>query len=824
MVRNYLLIAFRTFQRNKVFSFINIIGLAVGMATSSLIFLYVFDELAYDSIHERHENLYSIGVSVIDKTGNKESFGVAPGGWPIALQDKFQNVKTFTRLLVTGFPHTIHDKRADRIVLNQDGELYWVENTLTDVLRLEMLGGSGGSNALEHINSMIVSVSAAKSLFGNESAVGRSITIKHPFTTFDKEVEYEITGVFKDYPSNTFFRPKYLLNINGLKTIYEANGTNFSDFMNGNSLNGGFFFTFLFIPQNADLSAIKSEMDKLAAFTTASDSTFRASGSKVEAAIRPFDEMHFDSQFNWAVFEQAGNKQTVYVLAGIGLLILVIASINYMNLATARSGSRGKEVGLRKTLGSRRRDIAFQFIQESAINTIAALLLAMILVFLALPYFNQLAGKHFDLGTLSQMTFLLTIVCIVIIVTLLGGSYPAFYLSSFKPSEVLKGKSGGKGSETLRKSLVTFQFASAVVLTISSMVILDQMELIQQSKLNESGKRILSVRYGTVAPNEKYPVLKNELLQDKDLSFVTMGNHLPRHDYFGGIENTFRFAEIDDKEYQWARMGADFDFCRAFDIQLVSGRDFDINVPSDSNTILVNERAAKVLNKNSDDILGVQVEDMSTKKKSTVIGVVKDFPFQSAYHAINPLIISPKLRRQDRILYVRLPLENVAEKIHAIEETWKRVMPGVGFDYWFVDDEFRKLYKKENQVSGLAKWFSMLSLSITILGLYGLSSYMAEQKTKEVGIRKALGASSGQIVYLFMMTFLKMFLMSLLIALPAAWYFSNEWLNTFIFRIGLTPQVFLAGTAAIFLLMMLTVGYEVMRASRANPINALKHE
>jgi putative ABC transport system permease protein len=824
MIKNYLLITLRNFLRNKVHTSINIIGLTIGIASSSLIFLYVFDELSYDTIHPNSKELYSLGVFVFDKNQNKETFGVVPGGWAGSLRNKFENISNYTRISITGFPHSIHDKQTDKIILNQDGELYWVENSVSTIIHFPLLQGSS-EKALEHVNSMVISQSAAKALFGDNSPLDHLVTIKHPFTTLGKEVEYVITGVFEDYPSNTFFRPKYLLNINGLKTVYEGEGRNFDEFLNGNNFNGGFFFTFLRMPGNPDLAPIKDELKRLADVATRSDSAFFASGSRLEAVIKPFTQMHFDSGFSWAVFEQQGNIQTVIILAGVGLLILLIACINYMNLATARSSTRGKEVGLRKTLGSRRRDIAIQFIQESAITTLIAFILAVLLIFIALPYFNQLSNKHFDFTALFNPYFLLALLAIIIVVTVLGGSYPAFYLSSFKPAAVLKGGvARGKNSDVLRKTLVTFQFASAVLLTISTLVILRQMDLVQKSKLNESGEQILSVRYGTVAPNEKYEALKNELLKDKDLTGVTMANHLPRHDYFGGMESNFRINEIDDKEYTWSILSLDFDFTKAFDIEMVAGRDFDSNIPSDSNTVLINEKAVKILNKSKAEIIGMQIENSFTKRRSTIIGVVKDFPFQSAYHSINPLVLSPHLSRQDRILYIKLPGKLVGEKIKIIEDTWKKVMPGVGFDYWFISDEFGRLYKKERQISSMAKLFAMLALCITILGLYGLASYMAEQSTKEVGIRKALGATVAQVVFQFMATFLKMFGVSLLIAIPAAWYFSDQWLSTFVDRITIGPELFISSAGFILLLMILTVIYEVLTAARANPIKALRHE
>jgi putative ABC transport system permease protein len=822
MIKNYLLITLRNFLKNKVHSSINIIGLTIGIASSSLIFLYVFDELSYDTIHPNYKELYSIGVTIIDKNGNKETFGVVPGGWAASLKQKFESIKSSTRISINGFPHSIHDKTTDKIILNQDGELYWVENSLREIMHLQIL--KGGDNALDHLNSMIISESAAKSLFGDQSALEHVVTIKHPFSTMGKEVDYVITGVFKDYPSNTFFKPKYLLNVYGLKTLYESSGRDFNRFMEGNNFNGGFFFTYLRMSENQNLDAVKEELKELGMVATKSDSGFFANGSRIEPVIKPFADMHFDSAFNWSVFEQSGNLQTVLILAGIGLLILIIASINYMNLATARSSTRGKEVGLRKTFGSRRMDLAFQFIQESAITTLIAFILAMLMIFISLPYFNQLSNKTFTFLMLLNPVFLLALFAIIVAVTVLGGSYPAFYLSSFKPAVVLKGKVAGGNSDLLRKILVTFQFMSAILLTISTLVIIRQMEKIQKSKLNESGEQILSVRYGTVAPNEKYAALKNELLKEKNLNFVTMGNHLPRHDYFGGMENNFRVPEIDDKEYQWSLLNGDFDFSKAFDIEIISGRGFDTNIPSDSSSLLLNERAVVALNRTINDIIGVEIENTDSKQRGRVIGVVRDFPFESAYHAIDPLIISSRLANRDRILYIKLPAKGLGENIKYIEATWKRVMPDVGFDYWFVQDEFNRLYKKEKNVSSLAKLFAVLSLCITILGLYGLASYMAEQRTKEVGIRKALGATVGQVVFLFMSTFLKIFFISSLIALPAAWYFSNEWLSAFIYRITLSPEIFLTSVGVILLLMLLTVIYEVVKAARANPIKALKHE
>lgn len=824
MIKNHLLITFRNFARNKVHASINILGLSIGIASAALLFLYVFNELTYDHLHPQHKNLYSIGILQFDKDGNKEAYGVGLGGWAVTLKDRFESVQGFSRLNITGYPHSIHDKQTDRIVLNQDGELYWVESSLGDILHIRMRNGGDPGKALEHVNSMMISASAAEALFGDKDPLNQPLTIRHPYATFGEEVEYVVTGVFEDNPTATFFRPKYLLNIHGLRSLYEQNEIPFDEYLNGNNFStAGYFFTYLHLQNTFEIDAIQAELNRLALDATRSDSFLSANGYKFQAVIKPFDEMHFDNEIDWAIFEQSGNKQTVMVLMTVGILILIIASINYMNLATARSAKRGKEVGLRKTLGSKRTELIFQFMQESALTTILSLLVAVVLVYISLPYFNQLAHKLFRFSDLWRLEFIVALVAIVVLVTVLGGSYPALYLSSFNPATILKGGPGVKKTDLIRKTLVAFQLGFAVLLTVFSVVIVRQMHLIQKSKLNEQGEQILSVRYGTVAPNERYDALKEELLRDKDLTAVTMGNHLPRHDYFGNMQARFRIHETGD-EFVWNRLSTDFDFCSAFGLEIIAGRDFDNNVPADSNSILLNESAVELLNRTNEEVLGIQVEDVSGQRKSAVIGVVKNFPFQSAYHAIKPLIISPRLSPRDRILYVKLPAELISEKIQAIEATWKQVMPGVGFDYWFVDDEFGRLYKREKQVSGMAKIFALIALCITILGLYGLASYMAEQKTREIGVRKALGATVQQIVLLFMITFVKIFLLSTLVAVPVAWYVSSRWLETFVYRIEAGPGLFIAGCGLVFALMVITVTTEVIKAARSNPVKALRHE
>jgi putative ABC transport system permease protein len=823
MFRNFLVIALRGFLRNKTYSLINVFGLALAIFSASLIFLYVYDELTFESVHPNSKNLYSIGVTFTEKNGTKTSYGIVPGGWGAFLKKDFPEIESYSKIMITGFPHSLHNKSTDRIVLNQDGELYWVDEELSNILYFPLLKGNS-QKAFEHANSMAISETAAKSLFGDADPINQLIAVKHPFTTRGREVEFMITAVFKDYPGNTFFRPKYLLNMSGLKTVFEEGGRKFSDFTDAMDFSGGFFMTYLKLREGANVDGIRKQLKVLADNATKSDSAFFSNGSTLTAISIPFMEMHFDKEVTWSIGGDNGSREALVVLVVIALLILVIAAINYMNLATARSIKRAKEVGVRKTMGSRRTELAIQFINESAITTFFALIVAFILLVLSLPYFSQMTTKFFTFSSLLNPVFISTFLCITMFVALLGGSYPALYLSGFNPATVLKGKMMSTSSNRVRKFLVTFQFVAAMLLVISTLVIIQQMDLIHKSKLNERGKQIVSIRYGTVAPNEKYASLKNELKNIKDIEFVTVANHLPRHDYFGNMHTDVRFPAIDDKDYQWSVLNGDFDFSKTFDVEILAGRDFDPMVPSDSNSVLVNEQAALMLHKSNADIIGTEVEDVNRGSRSRVIGVVKDFPFQSAQHKIEPLIISPRPDNFDRIVYVKIPPGDFPATIASIEKVWKKVMVNVGFDYWFIDDEFNRLYKLEKKIASLSIFFAVLAMCITILGLYGLASYMAEQTTKEIGIRKTLGATAPQMVFMFMYTFLKIFTIALTIALPLGYYLADQWLSTFAYRIDLTPPVFLISAFVVLGLMVMTVTYETLKAARANPVEALKHE
>src|SRR4030095_15470986 len=494
---------------------------------------------------------------------------------------------------------------------------------------------------------------------------------------------------------------------------------------------------------------------------------------------------------------------------------------------TARSIKRAKEVGLRKSFGGNRTGIAKQFFLESFLMIMGSLLMAVLLVILFLHPFNQLAHKTFNLGSLINPVMIGIIFGIVLFMGFISGIYPAFYLSAFQPVEVLKGQIvKGKGAEFLRKSLVTIQYTVALVLIICTFIVIRQMDKLKTTKLNQSGSQILSIRFGGIAPQDRFAEFKRSVLEDPQIEYVTMGNHLPRLNYFGWIGVDVKFPEFADKKLQWNQLHVDFDFAKTFKLQFIAGRDFQVGNINDSNSMIINEAGIKALNQPISKVMGASVSEVrfDTTIHYKIIGVVKDFPFRSMHQPIEPLLLNPHLHFIDKIAYIKLPAGKFGEKIASIEKKWKAVFPNTGFDHWFLNDEFNRMYIVETRVSSLAKSFAVLAMLITILGVFGLASYTAEQRTKEVGIRKVLGASEGQVVGMFLQLFLKIFLVAGVAAIPVAWWAAYKWLQGFTYRTSISPMVFAISLLSLLLVTLLTVGYEILKSARANPVRSLRTE
>jgi putative ABC transport system permease protein len=832
MFLNYLLLAVRNLKKQRGYSLVNAIGLAIGLASAMFIFLYVQDELSFDQAHPHANNTYRLGYRIDSPNGETQAYPASPAGWDNYIKDNYQGITEITSFNSDGMPTTIAYEPTDKIVLSED--IIWAERNYNKVLYLPIVKGSP-TDPLKEVNSFLISESAAKELFGEEDPLNKVVTISHMYTTNGKKIDMMITGVFKDLPANIHLRPKYIGNILALKQVMPEIENLLSTSM-GDGQNNFWTQSFFVANDDSQINAIQEDLQKRAnAIIAKFNLQF-----KFKPLIRKITDVHFDQDIDWSVYHKSADKKYIAVFITLGVLILIVACINYINLATARSANRAREMGLRKTFGGIRTQLFSQFMIESFVLVLLSTFLALLLVILFIPQFNNLTGKTFSIFYLANPTTILMIIGVIFFVTILAGSYPALFVSGFQPAIVLKGKFAfGKGSNLFRQFLTTVQFIVAVTLLTGTVIVVRQMGLMRNSKLNEAGKQIVSIRYGGftgVANDAKYLTFKNKVMEDPEIESMTLANHLPRLDFFGPINMTMQFPEVGEDKHEWFQLNGDYDFPRTFRMKILAGRDFDPKNVSDSTAILLNESAVKALKLTPEEAVGKSVirPDYvmgyrrldSTKLPVTghVIGVVEDFPYKSMLKKIDPLAISPKPHTDDRIIHVRLPANRMSEKIASLEKKWKEVYPDFGFDYWFIDEEFGHMYENEAKVAELTEKFSALAILITCVGLYGLAAFMSEQRTKEIGIRKSMGASNSQILVLLLSVFGKLLLVATIIGIPIAFYFSSKWLQTFVYKTSLSVFVFGSAILVIALITLVTVGYESLKASLTNPVKALRHE
>ena len=811
MLSHFLKITTRNFFLQKVFTFINILGLAIGLTCGILVYLFIHDELNFDQIHPEAENIYRIGVTFTNDNGESFKASSVPGMWAKGLVESYPDVEAYTRNYWLGYPVSIHNKEADKILLSE--KLFWVDSLYADILYMPLVAGNKGT-LLNSANSMAISQSIAKALFAGTDPIGKTVEISHAIFQGER-YPLIITGVFEDYPSNSHIRPEYLVNMDLLEQRF---GENYHSQWNNWTMD-----SYVRVASGTGPEKLADHMNQL--LDTHIDEN--------REAFAPFFvklvDTHFDKEVEW-VTEGAGDMSYLYIFGSIALLILIVASINYMNLATARSARRSKEIGLRKTLGGRRIQLILQFFGESLITVFFALGLSIIFVGLALPFFNDLTGKAFTLTSLFNPWILGTLLLGCLFVAFISGIYPALYLSSFMPVRVLRNRfTPGKGTELFRKVLVTFQFAVSVILIVCTGIIFMQMKYVHSSKLGEVGDKMLSIRFGGSAPVEKYSVFKQTVETDPELPAVSLANHLPRQEYFGPINWNVRFPGVNDIEYDWSILNMEPNFPEMFDMEWIVGRDFEDRIPGDTTVqspFLLNETAVRNLGMTPEEALGtsVSVNHQGGTQTGQVIGVVKDFPYRSMRTQIEPTLLTTWPHPVDKIVYVKLPQGKISEKLAVLESKWKDVFPGVGFDYWFLDEEFGRMYANEDRMADLAEALSFLAILVACLGVYGLASYLAERKTKEIGIRKILGATIPQILFLLSKTFILILGIAAVVGIPVSYLLMEDWLQSFAYKVHLSWWMFAAAIFTLVVLTCLTVSYETLKAARLDPVKHLRAE
>jgi putative ABC transport system permease protein len=808
MFENFLKSLYRNLIRNKFYSILNIVGLSVGIATALVILLYVQDELSYDKYNEKYDRIYRLEGKFI--VNNKpDQFAVVPNPLGPAFKLEFPEVEDFVRFDAIG--NTLI-KYGDNAYYEDDFLL--ADSSVFKIFSYKLLKGNP-EMCLTNPNTIVVSQEIAKKYFGNEDPLGKILIIADGHSL-------KVTGVMEDIPDNTH------LKFDGLISI--ATAANDQGVDEYNSMRSSRFwriglYTYILLKEN---SSIEGVFDKFPAFY---DKYMKELGEKYnlsfELMATPLAETHFRKGLGGE--RPSGNKVYLLIFSAVAAFILLIAAINYMNMATARSAGRAKEVGIRKVAGAYKSQLITQFLSESVILSLIALIIAFLLVWLVLPDFNNLADKSISLSLLKNPAIYFEILVITLFIGLLSGSYPAFFLSSFQPVRVLKGsgvKSGKKGG-ALRKILVVLQFVIAIFMIIGTIVVSQQIGFLRNKDLGFDKNNLVVMEVQDSAFLSKAKLFKDELLQSPDISAASSSTGVP------GQINWIQLLKV-EQENKMENITVilaqtDYDFVKTFGLEVINGRDFDKNMGTDANeAVIINETAAGKFGW-GDDAIGKKIHfgfnrDGTGGRMLKVIGIVKDFNFKSLHNEIEPIIF---FLRDDPgyFLTCRISPENQKETLAFIEQKWNEFNPKSPFSYTFMANSMDEMYKADMKIGTIIKITSILIIFIALLGLLGLSSFIAEQRTKEIGVRKVLGASVGNILMLLYKEFALLIFIAFIIAVPIAWWRLDIWLNmNFIYHISLSWVSFLLAGIIAFLVGMLSISYYIVKAATNDPVVSIKYE
>lgn len=787
MFKNYLKIAVRNLLKNKGFSIINILGLAIGMAASILIMLWIQNEVSRDRSYSKTDRIYRMYNR--DKfSGELWAWGTTPKPMGPALKKDYPEVEDVTRENDAQFLFTVGEKK-----LSVNGD--FVDSGFLSIFCLPMISGNYAS--LNGNNSIVLTQKLAKKLFGNEEAMGKVIKI-------DSVDQFTVTGILKDLPNNTSFTFEYLLPWSYMSKIHYDD-----DHWGNNSIT-----TYVLLKEHASQADFDAKVR-----TITIDHTKDGEKSATEVFSYPLSKVYlYGKSVNGKLVD--GRIETVRLFGIIAGLILLIACINFMNLSTARSEKRAKEVGIRKVVGAQKSSLIAQFIAESILLALLAGIVAIIIVWVSLPYYNRLVNKELYLD-FSNLYSWLELLAFILFTGILAGSYPAFFLSSFKPVKVLKGTFRSAHSAIQpRKVLVVLQFTFAIILIISTIIIERQIKHGQSREMGYKKDNLIYV-FLEGDMHKNYDLIKQGILSNGSAVGVTKSMSPITQRYSDGWGFSWQGSTEEDKKLDFLRFSSDVDFTKVIGTSILAGRDIDIkNFPGDSTSLLLNETAVQKMHLKNP--LGQIIK--GDDRNWTVVGVIKDFVIESPYEPINPLMVMGPASWFN-VMHIKLnPAKNVAEDLKLAGDVFKQYNPDYPFSYHFVDKAYAKKFEDTERIGTLAALFAGLTIFISCLGLFGLAAYMAEGRIKEIGVRKVLGASVSNIVSLLSKDFVKLVGISFLLASPVAWWLMNSWLERFPYHINIEWWIFGMAASLSIIISLLTVSYHAIKAASGNPIKSLRSE
>jgi putative ABC transport system permease protein len=811
MLRNYFKIAWRNLMKYKFISFINLFGLTVGLTCCLLITIYIVNELSYDRYNKNADNIYRVTRSFNNAEGVVSltlSTVAPPFGYYFPTD--FPEIVKQTRLLNNG---TTPLKYKDKLI--SEPEVYFGDENLFDVFTLKVLEGDP-KTALKEPFSVMLSEETAKKYFGNEDPMNKILRANNQFNV-------KVTGVYQKFPANSHLHPGMLVSFNTLKdsTVYGAENlrTNW-----GNNS----FFTYLLLPEHYDVNRMIARFPDFVDKRMDHKDYNGALPSKfTKIGLQKLTDIHLYSHTDYEA-EPNGDITRVYIFSIIALFILLIACINYMNLSTARSALRAREIGIRKVIGARKKEIIFQFLSESVLIAWAAIFISLILLYFTLPWLNQLSDQNLSMRILMKWQVFIPLISAPFIIGILSGIYPALFMSSFQPVKTLKGLfKAGKGNISFRKVLVVTQFGISIVLIITTIIVFQQLRYMQNTSLGYDKEHLVTMPYNNFL-NPSYEQFRNELLRNPNIKEVARSSRIPTGrllDEMGAstyVGDSSRPITADIKF-----VAGDYDFIPTYGVHVVAGRNFSRSYGTDTSNFILNESAVSAIGwKTPEEAVGKDFKYGQYKGK--VIGVMGDFHFESLRNKIVPIILcNPPTTATDSYfnhLSIKVSGNNVQNTLSLVGDTWRKYLPELPYQFTFLDEKFAELYKSEQRQGTIFTVFACIAIFIACLGLFGLSAFTISQRFKEIGVRRVLGAQVDSIVLLLSKDFLKLVFIASIIAFPIAWYAMTHWLADFAYRVNIQWWVFILAAMLALIVALATVSFHAVKAAIANPVTSLRSE
>jgi len=800
MFKNYCKITIRILKRYKGFSFINITGLAVGIASTILILLWIQHEISYDRFHKNANRIFRVAVNGLI-TNSSVHYTYTPAPLAETLMKEYPKIKQTVRFW------KINDTPI-KYKQNQyyENNILAVDSTFFNIFSFPLISGDE-KTALKKPNSIVITQAMANKYFGNKNPIGQVLSVTPVFGQF----EFTVTGITENVPDNSHFNFDFLLSMSTFR------------FSRGKAWFANDFYTYIQLQKEDQADELESKFPDFISRNLFNNNyeEWAADGNFLRFYLQPLSGIHLDSNIDGELMAN-GDRTYVYIFSIVAMFVLLIACVNFINLTTARSVNRFKEIGIRKVVGSTRLNLIKQFLFESTFFSMTALLIGIFLVYLTLPFFNMLVNTHLSLKHFNQIYILAGLVIFALAIGLFSGAYPAFLLSSFRPISTLSGKiREGTKNYWLRNGLVVFQFSISIILIICVFMVFRQTKYMQNEKLGFAKEQVIVIK-NTQSIKAQREIFKAALLQDSRIISIAASNTLPGRPFNG----TFYFYES-DQPATLNNYFCDFDFAEMLNIEMEKGRFFSKEFSTDSSAIVLNEKAVELLGLT--DPIGKEILGSFGKGLTFhVIGVIKDFHYESMHQKVRPLALLhflPNLRwHPPRYISARIRTDDVAGTIAFIKNKWEIFAPDVSFEYSFLEDDYNNIYNKELQTGKVFIVFSILAVFIACLGLLGLISFITEQRTKEIGIRKVLGANVQSVVLLLTKDIIKWILLANIIAWPITYLIVSKWLQNFAYRTPVDFRVFLYSAVLVLIIVLLTMSYQSVKAALNNPIKSLKYE